>query len=188
MDFTGLVGKFPINRPLTDADRQYQLRQGVRLDVTPIDQLSVIRLNSTFLETVDKWYGWKGFTTAFAVTVLLMFFPAFGMLAFDYVLMLMGIEPTRSSTQELVFTLIFFGVLLTLIGWPMLLLLRKEKSHMRALGVPSDVSEMCLNHKLPFIEGIYDVHTYFEERKEALTRWANFLVAIDQGPEVGVPA
>lgn len=62
------------------------------------------------------------------------------------------------------------------------------KSHMRALGVPSDVSEMCLNHKLPGIEGIYDVHTYFEERKEALTRWANFLVAIDQGREAGVSA
>jgi hypothetical protein len=43
---------------------------------------------------------------------------------------------------------------------------------MRALGVPSDVSEMCLNHKLPGIEGIYNVHTYLEERKEALTRWA----------------
>lgn len=53
------------------------------------------------------------------------------------------------------------------------------KSQMRALGVPRDVSEMCLNHKLPGIEGIYDVHTYFEERKQALTVWADFLVEID---------
>lgn len=53
------------------------------------------------------------------------------------------------------------------------------KSQMRALGVPRDISEMCLNHKLPGIEGIYDVHTYFEERKQALTVWANFLVEID---------
>jgi integrase len=53
------------------------------------------------------------------------------------------------------------------------------KSQMRALGVPRDITEMCLNHKLPGIEGIYDVHTYFEERKQALTVWANFLVEID---------
>jgi len=38
---------------------------------------------------------------------------------------------------------------------------------------------MCLNHKLPGIEGIYDVHTYFAERKQALTVWADFLVEID---------
>lgn len=53
------------------------------------------------------------------------------------------------------------------------------KSQMRALGVPRDISEMCLNHRLPGIEGIYDVHTYFEERKQALTVWAEFLVEID---------
>ena len=32
------------------------------------------------------------------------------------------------------------------------------KSHMRALGVPRDISEMCLNHKLSGVEGIYDRH------------------------------
>jgi integrase len=53
------------------------------------------------------------------------------------------------------------------------------KSQMRALGVPRDITEMCLNHKLPGIEGIYDVHTYFEERKQALTVWADFLAEID---------
>lgn len=53
------------------------------------------------------------------------------------------------------------------------------KSQMRALGVPRDITEMCLNHKLPGIEGIYDVHTYFGERKQALTVWADFLVEID---------
>jgi hypothetical protein len=126
MDFTGLVGKFPINRPLTDADRQYQLQQNVRLDVTPIDQLSVIRLNSTFLETVDKWYGWRGFTTAFAVTVLLMVVSAFGSIAYEGVLQLMDIAATRSDTQALVITLIFFSVLLTLVGWAMFALLRTE--------------------------------------------------------------
>jgi integrase len=50
------------------------------------------------------------------------------------------------------------------------------KSQMRALGVPRDISEMCLNHKLPGVEGIYDRHTYFDERKQALAKWARFLV------------
>lgn len=60
------------------------------------------------------------------------------------------------------------------------------KSQMSALGVPSNISEMCLNHKLTGVEGIYDVHTYFDERKKALTTWADFLFAIDneRGAEV----
>ena len=55
------------------------------------------------------------------------------------------------------------------------------KSHMRALGVPREITEMCLNHKLPGVEGIYDVHTYFEERKQALNIWADYLklIAVD---------
>lgn len=49
------------------------------------------------------------------------------------------------------------------------------KSHLRALGVPRDISEMCLNHRLSGVEGIYDRHTYFEERREALGKWAGVL-------------
>jgi integrase len=53
------------------------------------------------------------------------------------------------------------------------------KSQMRALGVPRDITEMCLNHKLPGVEGIYDVHTYFEERKLALSKWSDYLGVIE---------
>ncbi|ONN65036.1 site-specific integrase [Herbaspirillum sp. VT-16-41] len=49
------------------------------------------------------------------------------------------------------------------------------KSHMRKLGVPRDISEMCLNHKLSGVEGIYDQYTYYDERLAALTKWAEFL-------------
>ena len=58
------------------------------------------------------------------------------------------------------------------------------KSHMRALGVPRDISEMCLNHKLSGVEGIYDRHTYFEERKDALAKWAAFLMVCEVGDNV----
>jgi integrase len=49
------------------------------------------------------------------------------------------------------------------------------KSHMRKLGVPRDISEMCLNHKLTGVEGIYDQYTYYEERRSALELWAAYL-------------
>ena len=126
MDFTGLVGKFPINRPLTDADRQYQLRQHIRLDIEPHDQRAVIRLNSTFLETVDKWYEWKGFTTAFAITLLLLFVPGYSMAAFEDLLKLLGIASTELDTQSLIMSLLFMGTFAGLICWGMLTLLRKE--------------------------------------------------------------
>ncbi|WP_167811270.1 integrase arm-type DNA-binding domain-containing protein [Ralstonia pseudosolanacearum] len=58
------------------------------------------------------------------------------------------------------------------------------KSHMRALGVSRDISEMCLNHKLPGVEGIYDQYTYYEERRHALAVWASFLG--DHSPQVSI--
>jgi integrase len=53
------------------------------------------------------------------------------------------------------------------------------KSHLRALGVPRDISEMCLNHKLTGVEGIYDRHNYYEDRLAALGKWAAVLEALE---------
>ena len=36
---------------------------------------------------------------------------------------------------------------------------------------------MCLNHKLPGVEGIYDQHTYYDERRGALEKWSDFLTS-----------
>jgi integrase len=49
------------------------------------------------------------------------------------------------------------------------------KSHMRKLGVSRDITEMCLNHKLKGVEGIYDQYNYYDERRAALDLWARFL-------------
>lgn len=35
---------------------------------------------------------------------------------------------------------------------------------------------MCLSHKLSRVDGTYDRHTYFEERREALRKWAAVLL------------
>lgn len=61
------------------------------------------------------------------------------------------------------------------------------KSHMRALGVDRDISEMCLNHKLKGVEGIYDQYSYWKERREALCVWADHLSAC-RGAEVEAAA
>ncbi|MEJ2895799.1 integrase arm-type DNA-binding domain-containing protein [Bordetella avium] len=51
------------------------------------------------------------------------------------------------------------------------------RSYLRALGTPRDIAEMCLNHKLRGVEGIYDQYTYWPERLEALTKLADFYVS-----------
>ena len=58
------------------------------------------------------------------------------------------------------------------------------KSYLRALKVPRDISEMCLNHKLRGVEGIYDRYSYWPERRDALEKLANYLVET-QGRDAG---
>jgi hypothetical protein len=50
-----------------------------------------------------------------------------------------------------------------------------------ALGVDSHIAERCLNHKIKGVEGIYNCHDYFDERKVALQKPANFLEACETG-------
>lgn len=55
---------------------------------------------------------------------------------------------------------------------------RTARTHMAALGVDRFVAERALNHKLRDVEGVYNQYDYFEERKDALVRWARLLEAI----------
>ena len=58
---------------------------------------------------------------------------------------------------------------------------RTARTQMAALGINRFVAERALNHKIRDVEGIYDLHDYFEERKIALAKWAELLVALSQG-------
>lgn len=51
----------------------------------------------------------------------------------------------------------------------------------KKIGVNGFVSERCLNHKIPGMEGVYDRGDYYPERKEALQLWANFLDTCEKG-------
>lgn len=58
---------------------------------------------------------------------------------------------------------------------------RTARTHMAALGVDRFVAERALNHQLRDLEGIYNQHDYFNERKAALERWGGLLEAIRLG-------
>jgi hypothetical protein len=70
MDYYGLYPKFKINRPLNESERNDQLHQKEPSYLTNeksiISDASVIKMNSTYLEMVDKYYGQKGFSSVFA--------------------------------------------------------------------------------------------------------------------------
>jgi integrase len=58
---------------------------------------------------------------------------------------------------------------------------RTARTHLEALGVVPHIAERCLNHKIKGVEGIYNRHDYFEERKAALNGWAALLIQFEQG-------
>lgn len=63
---------------------------------------------------------------------------------------------------------------------------RTARTHLAALGIESHIAERCLNHKIKGVEGIYNRHDYFEERKAALQKLANFLEACEKGKDWNV--
>ncbi|HEP6279539.1 TPA: tyrosine-type recombinase/integrase [Burkholderia vietnamiensis] len=55
------------------------------------------------------------------------------------------------------------------------------KGHMMNMGIPKEITEIALNHKLKGMEGIYDVRKEIPERRAALERWAEFVGACADG-------
>lgn len=60
------------------------------------------------------------------------------------------------------------------------------KGHMRNMGIPNEITEIALNHKLKGMEAIYDVREEIPERREALEKWASFIEACESGRPWGV--
>ncbi|WGS49986.1 hypothetical protein LFL96_00265 [Paraburkholderia sp. D15] len=72
MEYTGLINKYKVNRPLTDEERRNRLDPAKRLEVEPNYYSATIRMNSRYLEVADKYYGWKGALTFVTVALLLV--------------------------------------------------------------------------------------------------------------------
>ena len=54
------------------------------------------------------------------------------------------------------------------------------------LGVAPHVAELCIAHKQRGIAAVYDVHRYERERRDAMERWAAYLLAIVEPPPANV--
>jgi hypothetical protein len=56
------------------------------------------------------------------------------------------------------------------------------------LKVAEEVREAVLAHVRPGIKGVYDLHDYFDEKREALSLWAARLKSIVEPPPSNVVA
>jgi integrase len=54
--------------------------------------------------------------------------------------------------------------------WTLHDLRRTARSLMARAGVPSDVAEQVLGHKIPGVRGVYDRHSYAAEKRDALKK------------------
>jgi len=55
---------------------------------------------------------------------------------------------------------------------------RTVRTGLAKLGIRPDIAERCLNHAQPGIIATYDAHQYLDEKRAALTQWANHLQAL----------
>jgi len=74
----GLFHPYPIDRPLTDWEIAHRLEVSKPVpSAKSWPQLSVIRMNSTYLECVDKFFPEKGIISAGSVTLIVTFVSLF---------------------------------------------------------------------------------------------------------------
>ncbi len=127
MEYSGLIQKYKINRPLMKEEHSLQLRQKQKLDVAPHYAFSVIKLNSTYMELADKYYGWRGFLTQGMSLVILVC--AYGIGGFIYSHIATWEKFYDQHFERTIFVLIASAVLLGLLlvaVWG----LRKEAFHL----------------------------------------------------------
>jgi hypothetical protein len=65
---------------------------------------------------------------------------------------------------------------------------RTVRSHLSRLKVAEEVREAVLAHVRPGIKGVYDLHDYLDEKREALSLWATRLKSIVEPPPSNVIA
>nr|WP_168319241.1 tyrosine-type recombinase/integrase [Rhizobium leguminosarum] len=63
---------------------------------------------------------------------------------------------------------------------------RTSRSAMSRAGVRPDIAERVMGHVISGVEGVYDRHSYFEEKKDALNRVAALIETIVNPPAANV--
>lgn len=69
LDVQGMVGGFKVNRPLNDQEKEHRFNIRQAASSKPHYDLSLTRLNSTFVECVDKWYAMRGWAAMGGATI-----------------------------------------------------------------------------------------------------------------------
>lgn len=112
MDYYGLYPKFKLNRTLNEGEKKYQLKQNETIDLNGelvVPDTSVISINSSYLELVDKYYSSKGLAGLLS---------AFGFICITSVLIYMTIS-TLFSDGGIYWDDVGFLLLILLPGIPM---------------------------------------------------------------------
>jgi integrase len=63
---------------------------------------------------------------------------------------------------------------------------RTGKTKLQEMGIDELTSELCLNHKLKGVSGVYGRHDFLKERQAALQLWANYLESCETGSDWNV--
>lgn len=103
LDPHGMVGAYKVNRPLNDSEKQHRFDVNKPCSRQPHYELSLIKLNSTFVEGVDKWYSMRGFVAMGGGLFSLLF-----SLALTY--------GTFTLLKRTPFDFVFAGLLLATLG------------------------------------------------------------------------
>jgi hypothetical protein len=126
MDYAGLIGDFKVNRKLTDFEKKKHLIQKDALHLHPHYQLSVIKMNSTYLELVDKWYGDNGFLNFVSIAFLTLFLGLLLPLGIEVTLTGLGYIPTTSEEEHILGYGIFILAILIPTIWMFFWIFKKE--------------------------------------------------------------
>ena len=108
---------YAVNRILTAEERQNQLRQNERLDITPFYNASTIKFNSTFMELVDRWFIYRGYVTFIGLLVAMI--PVVGV-SYPMFVESQNIHLTDGYFIAVSILLIFVAVFLALSIWMLL--------------------------------------------------------------------
>ncbi|WP_005038414.1 DUF6708 domain-containing protein [Holophaga foetida] len=123
MEYAGLFG-YKVNRPLTEEEKELKLSPHDRQASNPFYQLSVIKMNSSYLDLVDKYYAWKGLLT-FATSIVFL-----GIVLFLSALFISLLSPNEQQIRTGLATMWLTLLLMTATASPLAIvciwLLRKE--------------------------------------------------------------
>ncbi|UXY16283.1 hypothetical protein N8I74_04485 [Chitiniphilus purpureus] len=124
MEYIGLISRYPVNRPLTDDEIIRHLPQDQPSTARPWYQLSVIRMNSTYLECCDKFFGWKGLLTTVAISFGAIM--GSGILQFLAIIFLRWGTQSQTEHKEDLIVLAFLAVLAAIFAVALTWLMRHE--------------------------------------------------------------